>query len=72
MQIRDTGEEESNAKEFVNSSGEKGQTKNLLWAAVREDFQHAQGLLLNVFFSSILFLSMQLLPRNRVKEYDVY
>lgn len=31
-------EEGSKAKEFVNSSGEKGQTKNLLWAAVRARF----------------------------------
>ena len=50
----------------------KGKPKTFCGQQCEQDFQHAQGLLLNVFFSSILFLSMQLLPRNRVKEYDVY
>lgn len=54
----------SSAEEFVNSSGEKGQTKTLLWAAVRARFSACSGLLWNVFFNSILFLSMQLLRRS--------
>lgn len=44
------GEEESNAKEFVNSSGEKGQTKNLLWAAVRVRFSACSGVAVKCLF----------------------
>lgn len=33
----------STAKEFVNSSGEKGHTKALLWAAVRARFSACSG-----------------------------
>lgn len=50
----------------------KGTPKPFRGQQRQRDFQRAQGLLLNVFFSLILFLSMQLLPRNRVKECDVY
>ena len=50
----------------------KGKPKTFCGQQREQDFQRAPGVLLNVFFSSILFLSMQLLPRNGVKEYDVY
>lgn len=64
----DWGEEESNAKEFVNTQERRGKPKPFCGQQCEQDFQHAQGLLLNVFFSCILSLSMQLLPRKRVRE----
>lgn len=36
----------------------KGKPKTFCGQQREQDFQHAPGLLLNVFFSSILFLSM--------------
>lgn len=49
------GAEGNSAKEFVNSSGEKGQTKNLLWAAVRARFSACSGVAVKCLFQQHSF-----------------
>lgn len=62
IEIRDTDRARQQCSSLSIAWGRKSKPKTFCGHQCEQDFEHAQGLLLNVFFSSILSPSVPLLP----------